>query len=199
MNGFVLGGGRSTRMGTDKALLHHAGRPLIEGAIDLLKAAGVAPHIVGTRPDLAAFAPVIADLHPGCGPLGGIEAALAASNSDANLFLPVDLPLLPPVFLRYLLERASITGASATIPTLGGRPEPLCAVYRRDLMAGIGTSLESGNYKVIDAIEKAANPLGIDLFSVEAVGATRADWPLNPPLYRWFQNLNTPADLALVS
>lgn len=199
MNGFVLGGGRSTRMGTDKALLHHAGRPLIEHAIDLLKAAGVAPHIVGTRPDLAAFAPVIADLHPGCGPLGGIEAVLAASNSDANLFLPVDLPLLPPVFLRHLLERACITGASATIPTLGGRPEPLCAVYRRDLMAGIGTSLESGNYKVIDAIEKAAKPLGIDLFSVEAVGATRADWPLNPPLYRWFQNLNTPADLALVS
>lgn len=199
MNGFVLAGGRSTRMGTDKALLRYSGRPLIEHAIDLLKAAGVAPHIVGVRPDLAAFAPVIEDLHPGCGPLGGIEAGLAASNSEANLFLPVDLPLLPPVFFRHLLQRASITGACATIPTLRGRPEPLCAVYRRELLAGIRASLESLNYKVIHVIENAAKPLRIDLFSAEAVCATRDDWPLDPPLYRWFQNLNTPADLALVS
>ena len=199
MNGFVLAGGRSKRMGTDKALLHYGGRPLIEHAVDLLRAAGVDPHIVGARPDLDAYAPVIEDLRPGCGPLGGIEVALASSNSDANLFLPVDLPLLPPVFLRYLLERASITGASATIPTLGGRHEPLCAVYRRDLLAGIRRSLESGNYKVIHAIENAAKSSEMDLFSAEAVAATRDDWPLDPPLYRCFQNLNTPADLALVS
>ena len=199
MNGFVLAGGRSTRMGTDKALLHYAGLPLIEHAINLLKAAGVVPHIVGARPDLSAFAPVIEDLHPGCGPLGGIESALAASSSDANLLLPVDLPLLPPVFLRYLLERASITRASATIPTLGGRPEPLCAAYRRDLLTGIHASIKSGDYKVMHAIETTAKYSHVDLFSAEAVMATRSDWPLDPPLYRWFQNLNTPADLALVS
>jgi molybdopterin-guanine dinucleotide biosynthesis protein A len=186
-------------MGVDKALLHYAGRTLIERAVELLKAAGLESHIVGARPDLAAYAPVIEDLHAVCGPLGGIEAALASSNSEWNLFLPVDLPLLPTVFVAYLMERARITGASATIPTLGGRPEPLCAVYRRELLAGIRESLESGNYKVIHAIENAAAPLETDIFSVEAVAATRDDWPMQPPLRRWFQNLNTPADLALVS
>jgi len=199
VNGFILAGGRSTRMGTDKALLHYAGRPLIAHAVDSLKSAGLEPCIVGTRPDLAAYARVIEDLHPGRGPLGGIEAALASSGSERNLFVPVDLPLLPPVFLRYLLERSAITGAPATIPTLAGKPEPLCAVYCRELLDGIRESLEAGNYKVMHAIEHAVGKSSLDLFSLEAVAATRDDWPLDPPLHRWFQNLNTPADLALVS
>jgi len=198
VNGFVLAGGRSTRMGTDKALLHYAGRPLIGHAVELLKVAGAEPHIVGTRPDLAAYAPIVEDLHPVCGPLGGIEAALASSSSEWNVFLPVDLPLLPSVFLKYLIERARITGAAATIPTLAGEPEPLCAVYRRELLAGIRESIETGNYKVMDGIKYSAQPSDIDLFSVEAVAATHDNWPLEP-LRRWFQNMNTPADLTLVS
>jgi len=198
VNGFVLAGGRSTRMGKDKALLRYGGRPLIEHAVGLLRAAGLDPHIVGVRPDLVEYAPVIEDLHPGCGPLGGIEAALVSSSSEWNVFLPVDLPFLPVVFLSYLIERSGITGASATIPMLAGRPEPLCAVYHRDLLGGIRESLEVGKHKVMHGIENAAEPSEIDVFSLEAVAATHDDWPMEPPLHRWFQNLNTPTDLALV-
>jgi molybdopterin-guanine dinucleotide biosynthesis protein A len=186
-------------MGTDKALLRFAGRPLIAHAVDLLKAAGLEPRIVGSRADLADYAPVTEDLHTGCGPLGGIEAALASSTSEWNVFLPVDLPLLPSVFVRYLVERASITGAAATIPTLACAPEPLCAVYRCDLLEGIRRALESGTYKVMSAVNRSSRASAIDLFSVETVAVTRDDWPLSPPIHRWFQNLNTPADLALVS
>ena len=199
MNGFVLAGGQSTRMGKDKALLEYAGRPLVEHAVEKLTGAGLKAYIVGTRSDLAAYAPVIEDLRPECGPLGGIEAALASSNSEWNLFLPVDLPLLPLFFLRNLLERVNSTAAGATIPMLAGRPQPLCAVYHRDSLEGIRKSLESGDYKVMHGIEKASSSSSIDLFSVEAVAATRDDWPLEPPLRWWFQNLNTPADLALIS
>ncbi len=199
MNGFVLAGGRSARMGTDKALLHYNGRPLIAHAVDLLRAAEAEPHIVGVRPDLAVYAPVVEDLHSDCGPLGGIEAALASSSSNLNLFLPVDLPLLPPAFLRYLLERVSITGADATIPTLKGQPQPLCAVYSRSLFEGIAKAVKSGHYKVMHGIENAVSASEKDVFSVEAVAATRGDWPMELPLQLWFQNLNTPADLALVS
>ena len=199
MNGFVLAGGRSKRMGRDKALLQYGGRPLIAHAVDLLKAAGVEPRIVGTRPDLAAYAPIVEDLHPGCGPLGGIEAALASSSSEWNVFLPVDLPLLPSVFFEVPdRARPHVAGAAATIPTLAGGPEPLCAVYRRVLLAGIRESIETGNYKVMDGIKHSAQPPDIDLFSVEAVAATRDDWSLEP-LRRWFQNMNTPADSTLVS
>jgi molybdopterin-guanine dinucleotide biosynthesis protein A len=196
VNGFVLAGGRSTRMGRDKALLEYGGRTLVEHAIDLLRAAGLEPHIVGTRPDLAAFAPVMEDLHPDCGPLGGLEAALAASSSKWNVFLPVDLPLLPVAFLRYLQERVGITSAAATIPSLAGRPQPLCAVYHRSLLAGIRRSIEARDYKVMRAIESTAEEREIDIFSVEAVAAAREDWPLQPPVHGWFQNVNTPEDFA---
>jgi molybdopterin-guanine dinucleotide biosynthesis protein A len=196
VNGFVLAGGRSTRMGQDKALLHFEGRPLVEHAVNLLREAGLVAHVVGSRPDLATYAPVVTDLHPDCGPLGGMEAALASSTSEWNAVVPVDVPLLPAVFLRYLLERAEVTGALATIPTFGGRAHPLCAVYHRNLLPAITRALAAGDYKVMRAIENSA---GMDLFSVEAVAATRDDWPLKPLLHLWFQNLNTPEDLALVS
>lgn len=187
-------------MGRDKALLAYAGRPLIEHAVAILTGAGLTPHILGLRPDLAGYAPIIEDLRPGSGPLGGLEAALTFSKTELNVFLPVDLPLLPPAFLRYLLERAAITSAVATVPTLGGRPEPLCAVYRRDLLPGIADALEAGEYKVMRAIEDAASAshAGIDIFSVEAVVTARDRWAIERP-HRWFQNMNTPADMTLIS
>jgi molybdenum cofactor guanylyltransferase len=188
-------------MGQDKALLQYAGRPLVEHAVRLLQTAGFVPHILGTRPDLAAYAPIIPDLHPGCGPLAGIEAALTASSGDWNLLIAVDLPLLPPFFLGYLTTRTAITGASATVPTLAGRPQPLCAIYHRNLLPGITNAIKSGAYKVTDWIESAvrASHSKIDIFSVEALAVTRDDWSLEVPLHRWFQNMNTPADMSLVS
>ncbi|HZU09883.1 MAG TPA: molybdenum cofactor guanylyltransferase [Pseudacidobacterium sp.] len=197
MNGFVLAGGRSTRMGRDKALVPYHGRPLIEHAVTLLRSAGLEPHIVGTRPDLAQYAPVLSDVHQGCGPLGGIEAALDVSSSEWSLFLAVDLPLMPPAFLRYLRKRVSITEASATVPTFAGRPMPLCAVYHRKLLAGIRNALQASEYKVVRAIERAADG-NLDLFSVEAVVSARDDLSALPP-HHWFQNVNTPSDLALIS
>ena len=183
-------------MGRDKALLDYAGWPLIAHAVELLRKAGLEPYIVGTRPDLAAYAPVIEDLHPDCGPLGGMEAALAASSSEWNVFLPVDLPLLPGGFLHYLQERAGITSAAATIPSLAGRPQPLCAVYQRGLLDGIRRSIAAGDYKVMRAIESAVQETEIDIFGVEAVAAARGEWPAQPSVCRWFQNVNTPGDFA---
>ena len=131
--GFVLAGGHSTRMGQDKALLQVAGRSLLDLALDKLRAVplAAAPRIAGTRSELSSHAPVIADLHPGCGPLSGIEAALAASRQPLNVFLPVDTPLLPAQFLVWMVRRAEITGALVTVPCINGWPQPLCAVYHR--------------------------------------------------------------------
>jgi molybdopterin-guanine dinucleotide biosynthesis protein A len=202
--GFVLAGGRSTRMGQDKALLSLAGRSLLDLALDklgVLPLAG-APRIAAARSDLSAHAEVITDLHPGCGPLSGIEAALAASARPRNVFLPVDLPLLPPRFLLWMLERAAITGALVTVPRFNGRPQPLCAVYHRDLLGHITASLRAGDHKVMVAVTAAAHAQSpahnIDIFDVELVASTHAQMPaFSPlPLYRWFHNCNTPEDMA---
>lgn len=189
-------------MGRDKALLEIDERPLVALALEKLRALGSSPRICGSRADLAAFAPVIPDNVPRCGPLGGIEAALAASDSELNLFLPVDLPRLPLAFLRWLAERAEATDAVATVPQVAGRSQPLCAVYSRRLLPGIRSALASGSYKTIAAIDRAANSLGarIDAFQVESVAAALIPngWPADPPLHDWFQNINTPADYEIL-
>ncbi len=200
--GCVLAGGRSTRMGRDKATLPFEGRTLVEHAVEKLHAAGCEPVIAGTRPDLEAYAPVLSDLHPGCGPLSGIEAALAAAtSSSAVLFFPIDLPLLPASFLTLLLDRAERTGAFATIPLLGGRPQPLCAVYRTELLPEMTAALAQGEYKAIRVIQAITPASARDFFCVEAVLSARADLlDREPePLYRWFANINTPQELAALA
>jgi molybdopterin-guanine dinucleotide biosynthesis protein A len=199
---FVLAGGGSTRMGQDKALLRLAGRPLIEIALDKLRAVGLASsavRIAGARSDLSSYAPVVADLHSGCGPLSGIEAALSATTQPFNLFLPVDLPLVPAPFLAWMLMRAQITGALVTIPRVNGLPQPLCGVYHRDLLANVTAALVAGNYKVMPAVATAAesHPQAVDIFDVELLASTNTELrrvtPL--PVHRWFHNCNTPADM----
>lgn len=183
-------------MGRDKALLALGGSPLIEHALEKLRVLGLSPRIAGSRPDLARFAPVVADNHSQQGPLGGIEAALAASEAEQNLFLPVDLPWLPVEFLHWMIDRADVTNALATVPRLQGMPQPLCAVYSRAMLPGVRAALAEGDAKVMRAVERAASATGlrIDGFDVESVAAAQG-WPQPRPLHRWFYNLNTPADL----
>jgi molybdenum cofactor guanylyltransferase len=195
--GFVLAGGRSSRMGRDKALLQLGGRSMLAIALDKVRALPLAapPRLAGARSDAGA----VADLHPGCGPLGGIEAALTASSRPLNVFLPLDMPLLPAKFLVWMLHRAQITGAMVTLPRINGRPQPLCAAYHRELLEPITRSLLAGDYKVMRVIGSAAPRTDlIDIFDVEVVSSADPEMlafsPL--PVYRWFHNCNTPEDMA---
>ncbi len=99
VGGYVLAGGRSSRMGRDKALLELGGKPLALHAVTKLQRVCSDVHILSGNMELAAYAPLVQDLHPGCGPIGGIEAALAHSYDEWNLFLPVDMPFFPSAFL----------------------------------------------------------------------------------------------------
>ena len=110
--GFVLAGGQSSRMGADKALIQLAGRPLIAHAIRILRQAGLDASIAGARSSLSAFAPVIQDTHPDRGPLAGICSALASTSARYAVFLPVDLPLLPPSLVSFLLHHARVAGGA---------------------------------------------------------------------------------------
>ena len=143
--GFVLAGGRSSRMGTDKALTLLTGIPLIQIAIQTLVAAGVPAKIAGSRSPLAAFAQEIPDTFADAGPLGGIHAALSASPVDWNLFLPVDLPRMPASLLACLLQRAAITGQPISATRLNGRLEPFPVVLHRSVLPLVARCLETGH------------------------------------------------------
>jgi len=116
--GFVLAGGRSSRMGQDKALVQLAGRPLVAHALAVLRNAGLEASLAGASSSLAAFAPVVEDYESGRGPLGGICSALASTAARRAVFLPVDLALLPVSLVDYLLYHAQITGRAVTLPSV---------------------------------------------------------------------------------
>ncbi len=116
-----------------------------------------------------------------------------------NLFLPVDMPLLPARFLTWMLQRAEITGAWATVPRINGLPQPLCAIYHRDLLRPITASLLAGNYKVMPVVTAAAgDSQAVDVFDTERLASTHPDLLgfSSLPLYRWFHNCNLPEDMA---
>ena len=94
VGGYVLAGGKSSRMGRDKALLELAGKPLVLHAVVKLRRVCIDVSILGNDPALDAYAPLVRDVHADCGPMGAMEAALLHSRYDWNLFLPVDMPFL---------------------------------------------------------------------------------------------------------
>jgi molybdopterin-guanine dinucleotide biosynthesis protein A len=189
-------------MGQDKATLLLRGSPMVRRMVSLLELANFAPVLAGSRPDLAGYATVLEDLHPGCGPLSGIEAGLhfqarqpGSSPDDPVLFVPVDTPLVPVGLLTMLWDRSARTGALATIPLAGALPQPLCAVYRTTLLPGITAALEAGHYKVMRVIQSLTTPRSLDLFHVEALPNPL---PATIPTHLWFANLNAPDDLQLI-
>lgn len=105
--GLVLAGGRSTRMGRDKAMLRWRGRPLIDHQIATLAAAGVDPvRVSGDRPGHAGMI----DREPGAGPLGGLASSVAQLDDGLLLVVPVDMPRMSAALLDRLRQAPATTG-----------------------------------------------------------------------------------------
>jgi molybdopterin-guanine dinucleotide biosynthesis protein A len=182
---FILAGGKSTRMGTDKAFVALNGRTLLACALDLVRSVTPEVCIVGEASKFAPFAPAVEDVFPGCGPLAGIHAALRASQKDLNLILAVDLPFVSPELLQFLVVRARNSAASVTVARAAGGWQPLCAVYRREFADAAEKALRDGRYK-IDMLFAATHTQVIAEEELESSGF----------IAQAFRNLNTPEDLV---
>jgi molybdopterin-guanine dinucleotide biosynthesis protein A len=189
-------------MGRDKALLEFAGKPLVAHALGILKQAGLPATIAGVqasaRASLEAFAPVLEDAAPDLGPLSGICTALAAISTRYAIFVPVDLPLLPPSLLVSLLRHAQITGSAVTVASVSGFAQTFPAVIGRAALGALQNELNAGRNGCFAAFQAASRALGQPLRSVAveilAQCGQVSDPNGRPPLH-WFLNLNTPADL----
>lgn len=180
----ILAGGKSSRMGRDKAFLEIGGQTLLAHQIELVQAAGATEIFISGRADTdySNFGlPVLQDEFPDIGPLGGIHAALGAAQYPLVLILAVDLPAMTSRFLN------SLTMASASecgvIPQVGGRVEPLAAIYPRAASDIVSRMLKDGNLTVRqfgDACVKA----GLTVYN---------DVPAE--LGHLFKNMNVPADV----
>ncbi len=185
MEAFILGGGASSRMGREKALVELAGEPLALRLARLAEPLAEQVTLIGPPASFVELpVRVLADDQPGLGPLGGIATALRASRAEWNLVLGCDLPFLTAEWLQHLARRGAECAADAVLPEgERGHFEPLCAMYRRGARAAIAAALERGVRKVTE---------GLAGLSVEAVAVE--EWKKFDPDGRLFQNMNTPED-----
>jgi molybdopterin-guanine dinucleotide biosynthesis protein A len=134
-SGIVLAGGRSRRLGRNKALESFGGQPLILRVID--RVSQVAEDVVVVVADQAQADAlplenqhrVVVDLHPGGGSLGGIFSGLSAARNQWAMVVACDMPFLNLDLVRRMLVLRE--GADAVVPVLGGRPEPTHAIYSK--------------------------------------------------------------------
>jgi molybdopterin-guanine dinucleotide biosynthesis protein A len=147
--GFAVAGGRSRRMGRDKALLPWGPSTLLDHALARLQAAtGEAPGILcGPEPRYEDHGvTVFPDIVTGAGPLGGLLTGLSQLDQPRGLFLAIDLPLVPVTVLTRLLDLAE--GFDAAVPLSTAGPEPLCAVYGRGCLQAVRRHVEAADLKM---------------------------------------------------
>jgi len=217
---YVLAGGRSLRMGQDKGLLPLAGRPLIQRAVCKLRELTDEVYILGSRPELAAFAPIVPDLRESCGPLGGIEAALTHNSREWTMILPVDMPFLPKALLRQwakgVIEGGKVRVALFVVDEV---PQPTLCLLHREVAPFITEAASQARFKLYPVLEDAARALahrdgvscGDTLLSsswkeTEAVALLSAftgqgkeevlTEGQRAAAHLWFANLNTPEEFA---
>jgi molybdopterin-guanine dinucleotide biosynthesis protein A len=179
--GFVLAGGRSTRMGTDKAVLVCGGRTLLEGAASAVLEALGNVTIIADPVRYAHFGfTVIVDDRPGCGPLGGIVTALRHSTQNWNIVVACDMPNLSAQFLKWLLAQAAAPGPApdCVVPLSAAGPEPLCAAYHAKALT-----------KFEDALDRNILKMRTVLKMLDTRFVREQD-------SRTFVNINTPEDWA---
>jgi len=181
---FIIAGGRSSRMGTDKAVLTFGGPTLIERAFGV--AASVCPHvaIVGDPAKFSKYGTVIEDVYRDAGPLAGIHAALVHSSADLNLMLAVDMPFVTKALLEFLFTTATNSDAWVTVARADRRLQPLCAIYRKECANSAEQALRAGKYKIDALFAGSASRV------VEEIELQRAGFTAN-----LFLNVNTPDEL----
>jgi molybdopterin-guanine dinucleotide biosynthesis protein A len=187
LSAYILAGGKSTRMGTDKAFLELQGQTLLTHTLDLARKVSHDVHIVGEKDKFAAFGAVIEDIYRNRGPLGGIHAALRNSGAELNLVLAVDLPLLEAGFLQFLISRARPETNIVTVPRTAEGLQPLCAVYRRIFADVAENALREGRNKIDRLFAEGETCV------VEEQELLRAGF--SPCMFR---NLNTPEEIEQV-
>jgi len=181
--GVVLAGGRSSRMGRDKASIELGGRTLLQRAINLL-----APHaddllVIGNSVAHAdPLARTIPDELPGQGPLGGLVTALKHARHELVVVVACDMPGLTEAFIeRIQLEMTH--HADAIVPEHDGLIEPLAACYHRHCLVPFERCIAQRALKMSDALEQVRTLL-------IPIHPGTGEWPVD-----LFRNINAPGDL----
>lgn len=162
----LIAGGKSTRMGCDKAALVIGGQMLWKRQVDTLTATLPTELFIAGKCAPASGVEMIADRWENCGPLGGIASALARAKTPWLLVLAVDMPAMTSAFLSELVARAERTGRG-TIPAIDEQWEPLAALYPVAALPLAASMIASGQFALRHFIEGAREVGFVDSLPVQ--------------------------------
>ena len=145
----ILAGGRSSRLGVEKAFLEIGGRPIIERVVERMTMLGDEVILVTNNPEQFAYLGLcmVGDVQPGQGALGGLYSGLLAVNNDYSVVVACDMPFLNLNLLRYMILLTP--EQDVVIPRLGNELEPLHAIYSRECLEPIERALSRGERRVV--------------------------------------------------
>jgi len=160
--GFILAGGKSSRMGFDKAFIKYNGKTFIEFSIEKMKNICQNVLINSNNPEIAQFnLPIIRDIYPNVGPLAGIHACLKLSTTQKNIFMACDTPFIDENIYKKILEISDSCDA-VVLRHPDGKIEPLIAYYSKNNIAIIESQIEKGQNKIQDLL-KIINTRFVDI------------------------------------
>jgi len=186
VTGVIQAGGKSTRMGGQpKALLDLGGRRIIERVVDVVAAVTGEVIVVTNTPELYQFLglPMVPDVFPDHGSLGGIYSGLEAAAGEAAFTVACDMPFLHPDVARLVIARAH--EGDVVIPRVGEQLETMHASYAKRCLPHIADRLRSGRLKIVGFFEE-----------VRVVEIPEADVARHRDPAIAFMNVNTPEELA---
>jgi molybdopterin-guanine dinucleotide biosynthesis protein A len=183
----ILAGGRSERMGQDKALTPFLGRPLVCRVLDRLSALADETLLVSEASGgILTLGPrVVPDLLPARGPLGGLYTALSSARHPAVIVAGCDMPFINADLIEHELHILATENVDAVVPSSADGLEPLHAVYRRETcLPAVHLALERGERRAVAWFPQA----NVRILTPEETK------PFDPP-GRAFLNVNTPDEL----
>jgi len=189
IHGFVLAGGKSTRMGQDKALMRFGGKQLILRAAEILNPFVKETTLIGPQDRYGNLGlPVVADKWPDQGPLAAVYTGLLSSNTEWNIFLACDLPLLSRQFIQLLVERTRATHSDVVAPRTQDGWQPLSAAYHSRCRTALARAMQGDRRSIIG------------LFDEVRVEAITPDEMASAGLSEGeLTNMNTPEDWARIA
>ena len=180
----IMAGGKSTRMGQDKAWIELDGEPLVARVAGVLAQVADEVIVVANDPRYESLGlRVVRDRWPAGGALGGIATGVGAATHDTVLVAACDMPFTSVEMWRLLLGHAG--EADVVIPRVGGEYETLHALYAKACVPHMARSIAENRLRVISFFE-AVRVLAVEEPELRAVD----------PTLRAFTNVNTPEELA---
>ncbi len=180
----IIAGGRSGRFGSDKSLYIYENKTLIQHVFDAISP--VFDDIVIVANDSEKFrfleVPVIPDIIPGLGPIGGIYTAVEKLKAERIFIFPCDMPFLNTKFIRYMTEIPAVY--DIVVPEVNGRYQPLHAIYSKNCIKAIKKNIDAEDYRMSGFFEG---------HNIRVVGEDEIGFYDDP--FRMFKNINFREDI----